>query len=62
MTIKQAWIEQILEFDSKIQYAAWLEKLERSDKKFKIVSTTDLGNGVLVRVRKQYNNNNFPDD
>ena len=62
MTIKQAWIEQILEFESKVQYAAWLEKLKASGKKFKVVSTTDLGDGVLVRVRKQYNKNQFPDD
>lgn len=62
MTIKQAWIEQVLEFESKIQYAAWLEKLKGSGKKFKVVSTTDFGNGVFVRVRKQYNNNQFPED
>lgn len=62
MKIKQAWIEQILEFESKVQYAAWLEKLKDSGKKYKVVSVTDFGDGVLIRVRKQYNNNCFPED
>lgn len=61
--IQTAWIEQVLQFDSKLEYLAYLEELKQSGKKFKEMSYDREHSGrVVVRIRKQYNNNDFPDD
>lgn len=56
-----AWIEQVLEFDSKLEYLTYISELEQSGKKFKEIEyNQDASGKVTVRVRKQYNNNDFP--
>ena len=61
--IKSAWIEQILEFDSKLEYLAYISELEQSGRKFKEIEQNQNTSGkVTVRIRKQYNNNHFPDE
>ena len=60
--IVAAWIEQILEFDGKLEYMAYVEGLKQKKQKFKAVSFEQLESGVVrIRIRKQYNNNNFPE-
>lgn len=62
-TIIAAWIEQILEFPSKLEYMAYMEGLKQKKQKFKEVHYEQLESGVVrIRIRKQYNNNAFPDD
>ena len=62
--IKAAWIEQILEFDSKLEYLAYIEKLKHGrPQQFKEVSIEqDTSGKVTLRITKQYNNNTFPED
>lgn len=56
-----AWIEQILEFDSKLEYLAYIEELKQKKQKFREVAYEQLESGIVrVRVQKQYNKNNFP--
>lgn len=59
-----AWIEQVLEFDSKLEYLAYLEGLKNGKRqKFKVMSSVQLESGaVRIVIRKQYNNNAFPDE
>jgi len=58
-----AWIEQILEFDGKLEYMAYIEGLKQKGQQFKEISYEQLGSGVVkIRIRKQYNNNAFPDE
>lgn len=58
-----AWIEQILEFPSKLEYLAYISGLEQKEQKFKEVTCNqDVSGKVTLRIRKQYNNNNFPDE
>lgn len=60
--IVAAWIEQILEFDSKLEYLAYMEGLKQKGQKFKEISCKQEQSGVVrLRIMKQYNNNNFPD-
>lgn len=62
-TIVAAWIEQILEFPSKLEYMAFISDLEQKNQKFKETNYEQLKSGVVrIRIRKQYNNNAFPDD
>ena len=63
-TIVAAWIEQILEFPSKLEYMAYMESLKNGrPQKFKEVHYEQLESGVVrIQIRKQYNNNAFPDD
>ena len=62
-TIVAAWIEQILEFPSKLEYMAYISSLEQKKQKFKEVQYEQLGTGVVrIQIRKQYNNNAFPDE
>lgn len=62
-TIVAAWIEQILEFPSKLEYMTYIEGLNRKKQKFKEVHYEQLESGVVrIQIRKQYNNNAFPDD
>ncbi len=61
--IVAAWIEQILEFPSKLEYMAYMEGLKQKKQKFKETAYEQLETGVVrITVRKQYNNNAFPDD
>lgn len=63
--IVAAWIEQILEFPTKLEYLAYMESLKKGrPQKFKETSFEQLESGVVrITIRKQYNNNNaFPDD
>lgn len=62
-TIIAAWIEQILEFPSKLEYMTFISDLEQKNQKFKEISYEQVESGVVkLRIRKQYNNNAFPDD
>ena len=59
--IVAAWIEQILEFPTKLEYLAYMKK--GRSQKFKETSFEQLESGVVrITIRKQYNNNAFPDD
>lgn len=61
--IVAAWIEQILEFNSKLEYLTYLEILKQKRQRFHVTSEEQLESGVMrIRIRKQYNNNAFPDD
>ena len=61
--IVAAWIEQILEFDGKLEYMAYMEGLKQKGQRFKEISFDQLESGIVkIRIRKQYNNNAFPDD
>lgn len=61
--IVYAWIEQILQFDSKMEYLAHIGELEQSGRAFKEITYNQAPSGsVTVRIRKQYNNNTFPGD
>lgn len=62
--IVAAWIEQILEFPTKLEYLAYMESLKKGrSQKFKETSFEQLESGVVrITIRKQYNNNAFPDD
>lgn len=61
--IVAAWIEQILEFPSKLEYLAYMEGVKANGQKFSEVDYKQLESGVVrIQVRKQYNNNAFPDD
>ena len=62
--IVAAWIEQILEFPNKSEYLVYVESLKKGrPQKFKAVSFEQLESGVVrITIRKQYNNNAFPDD
>lgn len=60
--IVAAWIEQILEFDSLEESNCYARDLINKGKKFAVMAVDEnLPDGhVRVRLRKQYNNNNFP--
>ena len=61
--ILSAWIEQNLEFDSKLEYLTYIAELEQSGRKFKEIEHKQESSGkVRLRIRKQYNNNQFPED
>lgn len=61
--IVAAWIEQILEFPSKLEYLAYMEILKQKKQRFLVTKEKQLSSGVVqIRIRKQYNNNSFPDD
>lgn len=61
--IVAAWIEQILEFDGKLEYMAYIEGLKQKGQRFKEIYFEQLESGIVkIRIRKQYNNNAFPDD
>ena len=58
-----AWIEQIIEFDGKAEYTAYIEGLKRKKQQFQEISFGQLESGaVRVRVRKQYGSSKFPDE
>lgn len=59
--ILSAWIEQILQFDSKLEYMAYISDLEQKKQKFSVVEQGQDSSGkVTLHIKKQYNNNIFP--
>jgi len=61
--ISSAWIEQILQFDSKLEYMAYISDLEQKKQKFRVVEQNqDVSGKVTLHIRKQYNNNVFPNN
>jgi hypothetical protein len=62
--IVAAWIEQVLEFDSKLEYLVYIEGLKNGrPQMFKVTNYEQLESGVVrIQIRKQYNNNAFPDN
>lgn len=61
--IVAAWIEQILEFDGKLEYLAYIEDLKQKRQRFEETSYEQMESGVVrIRIRKQYNKNAFPDE
>lgn len=59
--IKAAWIEQVLEFDSKDEVQQFIEELEQKKQRRGQQYDVTERIGTRIRVRKQYNNNKFPD-
>ncbi len=58
-----AWIEQILEFDGKLEYMTYIEGLKQKGQQFKEISVDQLESGVVkIRIRKQYNNNEISNE
>jgi hypothetical protein len=56
-----AWIEQILQFDSKLEYMVYISDLEQKKQKFSVVEQNQDDSGkVTLHIKKQYNNNVFP--
>lgn len=61
--ILSAQIEQYLQFDSEIEYTVYMEELKQKKQKFKeIKHSQDISGKVTLHIKKQYNNNVFPDD
>lgn len=59
--ILSAWIEQILQFNSKLEYMAYISDLEQKKQKFSVVEQEQDSSGkVTLHIKKQYNNNVFP--
>lgn len=59
--ILSAWIEQYLQFDSKLEYMAYIGDLEQKKQKFSVVEWNQDSSGkVTLHIKKQYNNNIFP--
>jgi len=58
-----AFIEQVLQFDSHAEYESYIHGLKTGrPQKFKEVDVkTDAAGKVHLTIRKQYNNNDFPD-
>lgn len=60
--ILTAWIEQTVQFDSESESLTYIEELKKSGRKFNIISNKQDESGkVCLQIRKQYNNNTFPD-
>lgn len=58
--ILSAWIEQILQFDSELEYMAYISDLEQKEQKFIVVEQNQDDSGkVTLHIKKQYNNNIF---
>ena len=61
--ILSAWIEQILQFDSKLECMAYISDLEQKKQKFRIIEQNqDVSGKVTLHIQKQYNNNVFPNN
>lgn len=60
--VRSAWIEQVLEFESEADVFAYKKKLESGRAQiYKIVEESRENGKILLHIRKQYNNNCFPD-
>lgn len=61
--MKLAWIEQILEFESQADVSTYKEKLESGRPQiYRIVEESRENGKILLHIRKQYNNNCFPNN
>lgn len=61
--IVKAWVQQIIEFDSEEEYNKYADEISKNGKKWDALLVIDEKTGkVTATVRKQYNNNAFPDD
>ena len=61
--ILTAWIEQVVQLDSKLESLTYIEELKKTGRKFSIISNKQDATGkVFLQIRKQYNNNIFPYD
>ena len=62
--VVMAWIEQVIEFDTPIESEAYIVGLKNGrPQKFKVLEEKLVDGGrVQIHIRKQYNNNAFPDD
>lgn len=58
-----AFIEQVLQFDNKAEYQEYIRKLKAGrPQQFKEMDVKEDASGkVFLTIRKQYNNNVFPD-
>lgn len=55
-----ACVDQILQFDSEQEVDRYIEQLSGKKQLFQIVWKNTLDNGIVqIRVKKQYNNNDF---
>ena len=60
--VRLAWIEQVLEFESEADVSKYKEKLESGRPQiYRIVEESHKNGKILLHIRKQYNNNRFPD-
>ena len=53
--IISAWIEQLIEFESKGEMDKYIQDMDRRKKKYQIVSAED----SVLRIKIQYNNNSM---
>ena len=61
--VLSAWIEQYLQFDSKLEYLTYISDLKRKKQTFKEIEySQDQYGKVTIHIKKQYNYNAFPDD
>ena len=61
--ILTAWIEQVVQLDSKLESLTYIEELKKTGRRFSIISNRQDATGkVFLQIRKQYNNNIFPDE
>lgn len=61
--ILTAFIEQVVQLDTEADYQAYIQRLKRGKPLYCIKDVKrDAVGKVYVTVRKQYNNNAFPDD
>ena len=59
--ILRACIEQVIEFDTKMESMVFIDELKASGRLFSINSNKQGEDGkVILHIRKQYNNNIFP--
>ena len=59
--ILEAWIEQKLQFSSEMEWIAFYHDLKNGRKAYEVLKEEKCSDdSVLVQLRKQYNNNNFP--
>lgn len=60
--ILKAFIEQVVQLDSEADYKDYVDSLERGRTLYCIKDVRkDAAGKVFVTIRKQYNNNAFPD-
>lgn len=59
--VKLAWIEQVLEFETEADLVEYKGKLKSGrPQQYMIVEESRENGKILLHIRKQYNNNNFP--
>lgn len=61
--VKLAWVEQVLEFASKSEVAAYKKNLESGrPQAYRIVEESCDNEKILLHIRKQYNATPFPEN